>query len=115
MVKLKTKQEIILKYYREGKSFRRIAREVGVSRITTTKYIKEYEAELFELNGYGHKPGQYDKSVCYDVPWFRCPGKGQFCKMLYYPFKWIIKLFPKQSFSRCSAIGSFRVVVVDYC
>ena len=49
-MKLKTKQEIILKYYREGKSFRRIARELGVSRITTTKYIKKYEAELFELN-----------------------------------------------------------------
>ena len=50
MVKLKIKQEIILKYYREGKSFRRIAKELGVSRITTTKYIKKYEAELFELN-----------------------------------------------------------------
>ena len=33
--------------------------------------------------GYGHKPGQYDKSVRYDVPFFRCPSKGEFCKMLY--------------------------------
>lgn len=76
--------------------------------------IQVYEMKL-AINGYGHKPGQYDKSVCYDVPWFRCPGKGQFCKMLYYPFKWIIKFFSKQSLSCCSAIRSFRVVVVDYC
>lgn len=50
MVRLKTKQAIILKYYREGKSFRSIARELGVSRITITKYIKKYEGELLELN-----------------------------------------------------------------
>ena len=29
-----------------------------------------------EKIGYGHKPGQYDKSACYDVPLFRCPSKG---------------------------------------
>lgn len=41
-----TKQEIILKSYREGKSQRSIARELGISRLTVKKYIEEYEADV---------------------------------------------------------------------
>ena len=45
--------------------------------------LRSYFSNGITENGYGHKPGQYDKSVRYDVPFFRCPSKGEFCKMLY--------------------------------
>ncbi len=38
-----TKQEVILKHYREGLSQRQIALDLGVSRKTVRKYLKEYE------------------------------------------------------------------------
>ena len=41
-----TKQEIILRSYREGKSQRSISRELKISRITVNRYIKEYESLL---------------------------------------------------------------------
>lgn len=41
-----TKQEIIIRYYREGKSQRSISQELSVSRKTVRKYISEYEDKL---------------------------------------------------------------------
>ena len=41
---MRTKQEIILNYYRTGNSQRKISRDLGVNRKTVTKYIKAYEA-----------------------------------------------------------------------
>ena len=41
-----TKQEIIIRSYREGKSQRNISRELGISRKTVKKYILEYEEKL---------------------------------------------------------------------
>lgn len=41
-----TKQEIIIKSYREGQSQRSISRELHVSRQTVKKYILEYESHL---------------------------------------------------------------------
>ena len=41
-----TKQEIIIKSYREGKSQRSISRELQISRRTVKKYISEYESHL---------------------------------------------------------------------
>ena len=38
-----TKQEIIIRSHREGKSQRRISRELQVSRKTISKYIEDYE------------------------------------------------------------------------
>jgi len=38
-----SKQEVILRYFREGHSQRRISKDLGVSRPTVKKYIKEYE------------------------------------------------------------------------
>lgn len=46
MISMYTKQEIIIKSYRLGKSQRKISRELGVSRKTVKKYIDEYEAHL---------------------------------------------------------------------
>ena len=41
-----TKQEIIIRSYREGKSQRRISRELSINRKTVKKYISEYEERL---------------------------------------------------------------------
>ena len=41
-----TKQEIIIRSYREGKSQRCISRELSISRKTVKKYISEYEERL---------------------------------------------------------------------
>lgn len=41
-----TKQEIILKSYREGKSQRSINQELGISRCTVSRYISQYESLL---------------------------------------------------------------------
>lgn len=41
-----TKQEIIIRSYREGKSQRCISRELQISRKTVKKYIQEYEEKL---------------------------------------------------------------------
>ena len=38
-----TKQEIILRKIREGKSQRQISGELGISRRTVKKYLEEYE------------------------------------------------------------------------
>lgn len=46
---MKEKQEIILKYLREGKSQRQICRETGIARETIRKYTKAYEKKLREL------------------------------------------------------------------
>lgn len=43
MISMYTKQEIIIRSYREGKSERCIARELSISRTTVKKYIEEYE------------------------------------------------------------------------
>lgn len=41
-----TKQEIILKYYREGQSQRQIAHNLSISRSTVRRYISAYESRL---------------------------------------------------------------------
>jgi len=46
MIKMAEKQEIIIRYYREGKSARKISRELGLSRKTVGKYISQYESAL---------------------------------------------------------------------
>uniref|UniRef100_A0A1S2LQU7 Insertion element IS150 protein InsJ-like helix-turn-helix domain-containing protein n=1 Tax=Anaerobacillus isosaccharinicus TaxID=1532552 RepID=A0A1S2LQU7_9BACI len=49
VIDLINKQEILLMYFREGKSQRSIAREVGVDRKTVSSYIKDYESKLEKL------------------------------------------------------------------
>lgn len=46
MISMYTKQEIILKSYREGKSQRSISKELGISRKTVHRYIAQCEARL---------------------------------------------------------------------
>jgi transposase len=41
-----TKQEIIIRSYREGKSRRQISRELQISRKTVRKYLREHEEAL---------------------------------------------------------------------
>ncbi len=61
-----TKQEIIIKNYREGKSQRTISRELQISRTTVKRYIEEFEAYQNKCNtgsqdltGYLSKPSIY--------------------------------------------------------
>ena len=49
MINLLQKQELILKYYREGESQRRISKQTGISRKTIRKYINQYEKRRAEL------------------------------------------------------------------
>jgi DNA-binding CsgD family transcriptional regulator len=51
MIKLIEKQKIIIAYFREGKSQRQIARQMGLNRRTITKYIKDYETKKAQLTG----------------------------------------------------------------
>ena len=47
------KQDILIMFFRDGKSQRAIERETGISRKTISKYIKEYEEQkrlLLETN-----------------------------------------------------------------
>jgi transposase len=53
MIKMKTKQEIILRYYRQGHSQRKISRALMVGRRTVKKYIDQYEAAQRGLGGAG--------------------------------------------------------------
>lgn len=49
MIVLREKQDILLKYLKEGKSQRQIHRETGIVRDTICKYIREYEDRLVEF------------------------------------------------------------------
>ena len=51
MINFNEKQDIILKYIRDGKSQRKISKETGICRETIRKYINEYESKLQEVNG----------------------------------------------------------------
>lgn len=75
MISMYTKQQLILQYYREGKSIRSISREIGIHRSTVTSYIRKFR-ELHEYQdskeGVGtkldalarelSKPPEYDSS-----------------------------------------------------
>ena len=58
MITLLDKQEIILKYYHDGKSQRAIHRETGICRKTIRIYIKEYDAKRVVLFGGQSLPGE---------------------------------------------------------
>ena len=49
MIKLEQKAEILMKYFREGISQRKIAKEMKVSRTTIKKYIDDYVLKLNEI------------------------------------------------------------------
>jgi transposase len=46
MIQMAEKQEIIIRYHREGASARKISRDLGLSRKTVSKYIAEYEQAM---------------------------------------------------------------------
>ncbi|MGP8328774.1 MAG: IS21 family transposase [Methanosarcinaceae archaeon] len=50
---MQKKQNVILNFYRNGESIRKISRDLGISRITVKKYIREYDAKLKELHQTG--------------------------------------------------------------
>jgi len=43
MIRMNTKQSIIIRYFRQGQSQRKISRELGINRKTVRRYISEYE------------------------------------------------------------------------
>lgn len=46
---MQTKQEIILNYYRNGDSIRKISKDLGIHRKTVTRYIKSYDAQQKQI------------------------------------------------------------------
>ena len=54
-----TKQEIIIRSYREGKSQRSISRELQISRKTVKKYIEEYDSYLRDTKSGGLPVNNY--------------------------------------------------------
>ena len=46
MISMYIKQEIIIRYHREGHSQRHISKELGVSRKTVKKYIDSYASSI---------------------------------------------------------------------
>jgi transposase len=46
---MQNKQELILNYYRQGDSIRKISRELGINRKTVTKYVKAYDFQQKKL------------------------------------------------------------------
>ncbi|KLO23485.1 transposase [Marinitoga sp. 1155] len=58
MIRMDQKKEIILMYFREGKSQREISRILGVNRKTVAKYVKMYEEAMEEYEKVGSKRTQ---------------------------------------------------------
>lgn len=50
MINMNQKQEVLLRYFREGQSKKRIARELGLAPKTVRKYIREHEAQRQALS-----------------------------------------------------------------
>ncbi len=46
------KQDIILRYFRDGESIRKISRETGISRHTVGKYVDEYSSRKEAIHGH---------------------------------------------------------------
>lgn len=73
MLKMSTKQEIILRYYREGQSQRKISRDLQICRKTVKKYLEDYEkqrnkeppkeGELSALNNSIREAPKYDSTT----------------------------------------------------
>jgi len=63
-----TKQEIIIRSYREGKSQRQIARELQLSRRTIKKYIDEYESVI----EYSASPAIAQSTYLSTAPVYKC-------------------------------------------
>jgi len=58
VINLNKKQEVLLKYFREGQSQRSIAREIGIDKKTVSIYIKDYEKKLGKIT---EENGSVDK------------------------------------------------------
>ena len=63
MISMYTKQEIIIRKYREGESQRSISRALGISRKTVKKYIDEYEKLVREKQNKEESIGEYMSRV----------------------------------------------------
>lgn len=50
MIAMHEKQEIIIRYFRNGDGYRKIARDLGINRKTVKKYIKDYKSKAEMLN-----------------------------------------------------------------
>jgi DNA invertase Pin-like site-specific DNA recombinase len=60
VIKLNRKQDVILKFIRDGKSQRQIIKETGICRETIRKYIKAYESELSKVDDSLGEVGKID-------------------------------------------------------
>ncbi len=61
---MREKQEIILRYVRDGESIRQISRETGISRQTIGKYVDEYSSQKEALSRLsGESPSELIESI----------------------------------------------------
>lgn len=63
MIRLDQKAKILLGYFRENKSQRQLSRELGISRTTVQKYIKEYELNCEQLSKLENSPYQDEEQM----------------------------------------------------
>lgn len=61
-MKLDQKAEILIKYFREGKSQRAISKELKISRTTVRKYITDYESKHNKLNSLDVEKNKEEKN-----------------------------------------------------
>lgn len=64
MITMSTKQQIILRYFREGQSQRQIARELHISRLTVRKYIAAYSQSQASIRG---SQGKVDEQLIEEI------------------------------------------------
>ena len=75
-----TKQEIIIRSHREGKSQRQIAREFHVSHKTVRKYLFDYESDLTSS---GNKESTLSKYLSKPIPVFTVNYTPNYLKYLF--------------------------------
>ncbi len=71
------KQEIILRYFREGQSQRKIARDLGLSRPTVKKYIKAYRESKSKIECQGNNTSLEVKEDLISVPIYNSQNRNK--------------------------------------
>lgn len=77
MISMSQKQEVLLRYFREGQSKKGIARDVGLSPKTVRKYIREHEAQRQALSEALGSPVEQLVEQLTEAPRYDSSGRGK--------------------------------------